>query len=172
MRSVPSKRDASAPREPARGVHTADAMPASLLSRTSPLARPEWDDAQGRPHVMVAEDDAAMRRLLTRVLVRERYHVTALSDGRELLQAALELGERGAAPDLIISDVRMPGFSGFQLLEALDSARLRVPVVLISAFCDDPTLTRACRLGATLVLSKPFDMDVLRTAALCLLAAK
>jgi CheY-like chemotaxis protein len=147
-------------------------VPASLLSRTSPLSRPAWDDAQDRPHVMVAEDDAAMRRLLTRVLVRERYRVTALEDGKALLAAALALRERGEAPDLIISDVRMPEFSGFHLLEALGEARLRVPVVLISAFCDEPTLTRAAQLNATLVLSKPFDMDVLRTAALCLLAAK
>jgi CheY-like chemotaxis protein len=144
----------------------------SLLSRTVPLARPDWSNAEGGPRVLVAEDDPAMRRLLTRLLVRERYRVVALADGKLLFDAARALQSRGELPDLIVSDVRMPGFSGFDLLEQLAASVLRMPVILISAFCDEPTLSRAAKLGASCVLSKPFDMDVLRSAALCILTTR
>jgi two-component system nitrogen regulation response regulator GlnG len=118
----------------------------------------------------MAEDDEAMRRVLVRVLARENYLVTALSDGRELLDAFERLLMEGALPQLIISDIRMPGVTGFDFLERLEAMGVAVPVILISAFCDEPTLRRAAELGATCVLSKPFDMDVLRSAALCVLA--
>lgn len=144
-------------------------MSVSLITRTMPLSRSDGIATNSRPHVMVAEDDAAMRRLLTRVLSRERYRVTALADGADLLKTLLDspVDER---PSLIISDVRMPGISGLDLLAALRAAELHMPVVLISAFCDDQTLARAAKLGAACVLSKPFDMDMLRSLALCLLA--
>jgi CheY-like chemotaxis protein len=118
---------------------------------------------------MVAEDDDAMRRLLTRVLSRERYRVTALADAVQLVDRLLaaSLEER---PDLIISDVKMPGISGLDLLERLEATGLRIPIVLISAFCDEQTLGRAAQLGAVCVLSKPFEMDMLRNLALCLLS--
>ena len=142
----------------------------TLLSRTAPLAPQVPFDAHERPRIMVAEDDDTMRGLLTRVLSRERYEITPFAGGTPLLESLLAM-EAGERPHLIISDVRIPGISGFELLEALQRAALRVPVVLISAFCDDDTLDRAARLGAACVLSKPFDMDILRSAALCVLAA-
>jgi DNA-binding response OmpR family regulator len=115
---------------------------------------------------MVAEDDEAMRRLLTRVLSRENYRVTALADGADLLKTVLAAPVEDR-PSLIISDVRMPGISGLDLLAGLRAAELHVPVVLISAFCDEHTLGRAAKLGAACVLSKPFDMDMLRSLAFC-----
>jgi CheY-like chemotaxis protein len=118
----------------------------------------------------MAEDDEAMRRVLVRVLARENYLVTALSDGRELLEAFERLMHERALPQLIVSDIRMPGVTGFDVLERLAAAGVAIPVILISAFCDEQTLRRAAELGAACVLSKPFDMDVLRSAALCVLA--
>jgi DNA-binding response OmpR family regulator len=105
------------------------------------------------------------------VLSRERYRVTALADGADLLRTVLAL-PADERPNLIISDVKMPGISGLDLLAALRAAELQMPVVLISAFCDEQTLGRAAKLGAACVLSKPFDMDMLRSLALCLLASE
>jgi CheY-like chemotaxis protein len=143
----------------------------SLVTRTMPLSRSDGSPPTRHPHVIVVEDDEAMRRLLTRVLSRERYRVTDLADGADLLKTvlALPVDER---PSLIISDVRMPGISGLDVLAALRAAELHMPVVLISAFCDEQTLGRAAKLGATCVLSKPFDMDMLRSLALCFLASE
>jgi CheY-like chemotaxis protein len=158
-----------------RGMNRAESgakdLTVSLVTRTTPLTRSDGLVTSRQPHVMVVEDDAAMRQLLMRVLGRERYRVTALADGADLLKTVLAspVDER---PSLIISDVRMPGISGLDVLAALRAAELHMPVVLISAFCDEQTLGRAAKLGATCVLSKPFDMDMLRGLALCLLASE
>jgi len=68
-----------------------------------------------------------------------------------------------ARPDLIVSDVRMPGWSGLDLLRFLRHRRSAIPVVLITAFGDRDTHERAARLGAA-VLDKPFALADLRRA--------
>ena len=138
-----------------------------LVSRTAPFATSS--DKHVGSHVMLAEDDAEMRRILVRVLTKDGYRVTAVEGGRELVSAFEELRERDLLPDLVVTDIRMPGASGFDFLERADAPRA-VPVILITAFCDEVALQRAAALGASCVLSKPFDMDVLRSAVMCVLA--
>jgi DNA-binding NtrC family response regulator len=67
--------------------------------------------------------------------------------------------------DLIISDVRMPGYGGLDLLASLRHANSRVPVILITAFGSASTHAAAKRLGAFATLDKPFDLDDLMTLA-------
>jgi CheY-like chemotaxis protein len=117
--------------------------------------------------VLVAEDDPEMRRLLATVLPRWGFDVTLAHDGDELVglvRAFVAAG--GARPDLIISDVRMPGPSGLAVLEYLRENDRATPFVVITAFGDAHTHAEATRLGAARVLDKPFDLNHLRSTVL------
>jgi len=114
--------------------------------------------------ILLAEDDRALRSLLTGVLIRSGYEVVAVADGTQLLEAlgASLAHERQTADfDLVISDVRMPGWSGLQVLADLYGVVARPPMVLITAFGDDAFHQHARQLGA-LTMDKPLDVDDLR----------
>ena len=90
------------------------------------------------------------------------YEVIAVPSGRAVLEhigAAILLERRDEPPDCIISDVRMPGLTGLQLLESMRSRGWTIPIVLMSAFGDDALRARAAALGATAFLDKPIDLD-------------
>ena len=115
--------------------------------------------------VLVAEDDNDLRMLIAMALARDGHEVVQASDGRQILEQFAEtVGERPTAPgfDLIITDVRMPGWSGLDVLAVLHHYPVSPPVVLITAFGDDQVHAEARRLGALATLDKPFDLDDLR----------
>jgi DNA-binding NtrC family response regulator len=79
------------------------------------------------------------------------------------------VGWRPARPlDLIVSDVRMPGWTGLDLLDVVRRARMGTPVLLITAFGAPETHQEAARLGAGAVLNKPFDLDEFRATVAAL----
>lgn len=115
--------------------------------------------------ILLAEDDDELRWALAESLEGLGYEVEQVSDGRGLLERlALELLREppSAAADVIVSDVRMPGVNGMQILESLRSRGSATPFVLISAFVDDGARERASALGATALLEKPIDLSTLR----------
>jgi two-component system OmpR family response regulator len=121
------------------------------------------------PRVVVAEDDAEMRRLVVEVLVADGCVVEQVPDGgRLLVELSHQIPRDLEAIDLIVSDIRMPVTSGLSILEALRAAHCWTPVILMTAFGDDATRARAEMLGA-LLFDKPFDLDDLRTAVMNLL---
>jgi two-component system, response regulator, stage 0 sporulation protein F len=113
--------------------------------------------------VVVGEDDAEMRRLVVQALRRDGYDVGEAGDGTTLLALLHDRAARGEHIDLVISDIRMPGCTGLQVLERLRSANDRVPVILMTAFGDEDTRIEAERRGAVL-FDKPFLLDDLRRA--------
>ncbi|MCY1040373.1 response regulator [Corallococcus sp. bb12-1] len=116
-----------------------------------------------RPQVLLAEDDREMRRMLVRALARRGCDVHDVPNGRELLDTLTRglAGVEGAAPDILITDVRMPGVTGLEALARLRRVDWATPVILITAFGDAATHAEAHRLGAAFVFDKPFDLDVL-----------
>lgn len=123
------------------------------------------------PRILVAEDDADMRRLVVEALHKDGYDVVAISDGgRLLVTLAHEIVERGGAglADLLVSDVRMPICTGMQILEQLRASHWMIPVILMTAFGDAATREQARGLGAML-FDKPFDLGELRAAVALLL---
>jgi DNA-binding NtrC family response regulator len=109
--------------------------------------------------VLLAEDDDELRWVLTDFLRAEGYEVVSVPDGRTLLErlgAKVLLGEDGSA-DVIVSDVRMPGLTGMQVLERVRAHGWTTPVVLISAFGDPETRRLASTLGANAFVAKPID---------------
>jgi len=137
----------------------------------TPVAPPRAVETQ-RTRILLAEDDDEMRSMLAAALRRDNYQVEEAFNGADLLvkvaRAFLDInGDRVTrAPDLVISDVRMPGFTGLEVLAALRDRAPKVPVILITAFGDLETHLEAKRLGANAMFDKPFDLEDLRTAVL------
>lgn len=125
------------------------------------------------PRIVLAEDDPELRRLIGSVLRRDGYDVLELVDGAQLLEYLVRQSDRNAdAPDLIVSDIRMPGCTGLDVLAGVRRRDWATPVVLITAFGDRDTHEEAERLGAVAVFDKPFDLDDLRTAVLNVVSHK
>ena len=101
-------------------------------------------------HIVVVEDDAGVRTLLSRILRECGYEVTGAADGEEL-QAAL--GERQV--DLVLLDIMLPGASGFDLCRMIRS-RSRVPIIMISARGQESDRVAGLDLGADDYIAKPF----------------
>jgi len=117
------------------------------------------------PQILLAEDDDEMRAMLASMLRRYDYEVIEASDGLSLItQLEAEAAGRNTGPliELVISDVRMPGRSGLEVLEGLRAQHRNMPFILITAFGDPETHAAARRLGAIAVLDKPFELDHLR----------
>lgn len=108
--------------------------------------------------VLVADDDAEMRSLLAEILRSDGYEVVEASNGRELFWS-IETAGKGEGFDLVVSDVRMPGYSGLEVAEAW--AEVSGPrVILMTAFADPEVRRRVASLGIRL-LDKPFELDKL-----------
>ncbi len=115
--------------------------------------------------ILLAEDDAEMRNLLALTLAADGYRVYEVADGKQLVEwlaRHFDCGSLEEACQLIIADVRMPGYSGLDVLSSLSCVGCRLPVIIVTAFGDRATHARARTLGAAAVLDKPFDLDELR----------
>jgi DNA-binding response OmpR family regulator len=131
-------------------------------ARAAVFLRPEI-----RPRILLAEDDPETRSLIAAVLRSEGYEVVEASDGAELVdlvEAAFwaRRGRRGVPVSLVVSDVRMPEFSGIDVLWILRATSWEVPVILMGTWEDDPSRVEAGELGANAFLRKPLDLDALR----------
>ena len=111
--------------------------------------------------IVLAEDDRELRRLLAEVLRIEGYDVVEIGSGDELLAWMDDSLTYGAVPPdrVLLSDLRMPGFSGLEILEYLRATGDSTPVILMTAFGDRQTHREALRLGAAETLDKPFEID-------------
>jgi DNA-binding response OmpR family regulator len=115
--------------------------------------------------IILAEDDPELRSFVSSALRRTQYQVVEVKDGVELaeqLNLAQLRREKVRPFDVVISDVRMPGRTGLDVLAALRFHHWGTPVILLTAFGDRELHETAMRLGAVAVLDKPFDIDDLR----------
>jgi adenylate cyclase len=117
------------------------------------------DPAAVASRILVVDDNAANRDLLSRRLVREGYRVTAAESGAAAL--ALTAAEDF---DLVLLDLMMPGMSGFEVLCRLkaDAGTRHVPVIMISALNELDSTVRCIEAGAEDYLPKPFNPVLLR----------
>ena len=127
--------------------------PAAALPPAAGGLRQEPAAASPPPRVLLADDNADMREYLHRLL-RSGYQVTAVADGLTALDAV-----RASAPDLVISDVMMPGLDGLALVAALrsDPRTADVPVLLLSARAGQEASIEGLEAGADDYLVKPFS---------------
>jgi len=106
--------------------------------------------------VLIAEDDRDMRALLEAQFRSAGIEVDLVCDGVQLRDRLFN--GHPWLPQVLVSDVKMPGASGLEVLQQLRARDANVRVVLITAFGDSRTHQRAERLGAEAVLDKPFDV--------------
>jgi signal transduction histidine kinase len=141
------------------GQRSSDAYRQADLERT--VAR--WEDGRvelpnsasgvnNAPEVVIAEDNAEMRRLLAHLLSHE-FRVREARNGREALEAVRE-----RAPDLVLTDVMMPEMSGTELCRALKSSPETggIPVVLVTSKAEREMKVQGLELGADDYVTKPF----------------
>jgi two-component system response regulator (stage 0 sporulation protein F) len=117
------------------------------------------------PRILLAEDDGPFRFLLSSVLRKEGYQVVGVSTGVDLLDvldASVGPEPTCQAFDLVLSDVRMPGWPGLEGLARLGHDPAMPPFILFTAFGDEEAHERAIEIGAVTLLDKPFDIDQLR----------
>ena len=106
--------------------------------------------------VHVIDDDEALRNSLTFLLRTARLDVLSYPSATAFLEALPE-----ANLSCVITDVRMPGMSGIDLLRRLRERKISVPVIVITGHGDIPLAVEAMRIGAIDFLEKPFDDEVL-----------
>ena len=106
--------------------------------------------------VWIVDDDKSIRWVLERALIKERLDPESFENAQDLLQRL-----DGDKPDVIISDIRMPGLDGVALLEEIKLKNPDVPVIIMTAFPDLDRVVSSFQGGAYEYLSKPFDIDEL-----------
>lgn len=112
--------------------------------------------------ILVIDDGPPNRLLLRKVLSGAGYAVTEACDGAEALVALIS---GAACPNLIVTDIEMPGMGGIQFLEELrklESPVSQLPVIAASGNADQMMQHEALAAGADLFLTKPFDFPLLR----------
>lgn len=105
--------------------------------------------------VWVVDDEKSMRWVLEKALSRAGIPVRTFADGTEV-DAALNAGE---SPSVLLTDVRMPGLDGLNLLKSFKSRYPQIPAIIMTAFTDLDSTVAAFQQGAFDYLAKPFDMD-------------
>ncbi len=117
------------------------------------------EDEHRRPVVHVIDDDEAVRRAIAMLLRAARIRVEAHPSGLAFLDALASLGDAHAG--CVITDVRMPGLDGLELMARLKASGFRGPVIVMTAHGDVSTAVRAMKAGAVDFIEKPFDDDAL-----------
>ena len=107
--------------------------------------------------VLIVEDDEEMRGLLSDVIEEEGYKTDSVDNGSEAFR---KLVKESFA--LIITDIRMPGLSGFDVLSAVKKFQLEIPVIVITAFGGEEVYRRSMARGADGYLEKPIHFHKLK----------
>lgn len=108
-------------------------------------------------NLLIVDDELGMRQFLTHLFQREGHVVRVAENGHDALAQLQQ-----QAPDLIISDIRMPDMSGVDLLRSAKGLLPEVEVIMMTAFANVDTAREAFLLGAYDFVQKPFDNDLLK----------
>lgn len=104
--------------------------------------------------IWIVDDDESIRWVLEKALARENLSTKSFSNARDAIEAL-----QSSTPQVLVSDIRMPGASGLELLQTVKAKFPGVPVIIITAFSDLDSAVSAFQGGAFEYLAKPFDVD-------------
>ena len=113
-----------------------------------------------RPRVLVVDDEASIRELLSKTLALAEYDVDTAPDGRAAIER-LRLGHY----DLLIADLKMPGLDGLSLIREAKRLKADLPVIIITGFSTESSAIEAVNLGVAGYLTKPFRVPQVLAAA-------
>ncbi len=124
----------------------------------APAVRPPAGTA--RPRVLVVDDEASIRDLLSKTLALAEYDIDVAPDGRSALERM-----RMYAYDLLIADLKMPGMDGLALIREAKRFKADLPVLIITGFSTESSAIEAVNLGVAGYLTKPFRVPQVLAAA-------
>ncbi|HWK09801.1 MAG TPA: response regulator [Vicinamibacterales bacterium] len=131
------------------------------MAAAVPQARPSAAPPAGRPRVLVVDDEASIRDLLSKTLALAEYDVDLAFDGRTALDRL-----RTTPYDLLITDLKMPGVDGLTVIREARRLKADLPVIIITGFSTEASAIEAVNLGVSGYLTKPFRVPrVLAVAA-------
>ena len=107
--------------------------------------------------IWIVDDDQSIRFVLEKALLREDLPTRSFTNPREVLAALADAGE-DEGPQILVSDIRMPGGSGLELLEKVKQKLPGLPVIIMTAFSDLDSAVSSFQGGAFEYLPKPFDL--------------
>ena len=111
---------------------------------------------KNKSEIWIAEDDRSLRWVMEKAISREGMDVRSFETGDDLLSAL-----KGSQPEIIISDIRMPGIDGLELLKEIHGKHSDIPIIITTAHSDLDSAVAAYQGGAFEYLPKPFDLDEL-----------
>jgi DNA-binding response OmpR family regulator len=112
--------------------------------------------------VLLSEQDTELRRMLASVLLDHGYAVFEASSSVQLFDYLWNCrrdAQNWPEPDIVISDLRLPGWTAAELLRTLEYSLIKTPILFITANADDLRAIRGEPCEMVVVLEKPFDMD-------------
>ncbi len=136
-------------------VALASRAPVVSVQSAIPVApEPVASEMENLPTVMVVDDSLTVRKITSRLLMREGYQVVLAKDGVDALEQLSEV-----MPDVILSDIEMPRMDGFDLVRNIRAdERLRgLPIIMITSRTADKHRNYALEIGANHYLGKPYD---------------
>lgn len=150
-------RDEEVNPDPGPNIPDGDADPTIPVCEEEPVSREDRDIDPRKPVILVVDDGADARAYIRSALARD-FNVVEAANGREGLSKAREI-----LPDLVISDIMMPGTDGCQLCEVLkkDIKTAHIPVIILTARASEECVIEGLETGADDYITKPFNAHIL-----------
>jgi len=109
-------------------------------------------------HIFVVDDDKSIRWVLEKTLTKNNFKVSCFVDVKSMLNDLEKI-----TPNVIISDIRMPGINGTDMLEQVKREYPKIPIIMMTAFSDLETTVKSLKKGAYEYVTKPFDINEITT---------
>ena len=116
-----------------------------------------YTENMAKEHILIVDDEQNMLNTLAFILESANYRVTTATEGREALGEILAAQEHDRPIGLLITDLRLPGLTGLQLIDELNYLKIKIPVLLITAYGNRSLFLELMRTGCADYLDKPFD---------------
>lgn len=108
----------------------------------------------GKPHILIAEDDEQLRRVLEEHLTADGYEVTTAANGNDAIPLL-----HGRRYHVVLLDLKMPYIDGFQVLKFIKTTFPNTKVIVVTAYADLTNVTKCKELGADEVIGKPYNIS-------------
>jgi CheY-like chemotaxis protein len=133
-------------------------LPLAIAGNSAPPVPAQVDGPRAR-NILVVDDEPALRRMTVEMLAQEGHRATPAPSAREALKMLED-----PAYDLVVTDLAMPGITGWDIVEHSAKVRPGLPVVLVTGWGQAISPEECAARGAALVLTKPFTLEELNAA--------
>ncbi len=107
--------------------------------------------------ILIAEDEPSLLKSLVFTLRRFHFQILGIPDGIQAVEHLINSKNEGY--DLFITDIQLPGLSGFEVIDKMRAAGIQIPILVITAYGDQKVLSEISRRNINGYLTKPFTMD-------------